>query len=54
MILKSGNLLNMARLSFRVKCNDQFQGFRTLGCCPLLFEAGIFYGMRLFIRIIHD
>ncbi|MBS6118966.1 MAG: hypothetical protein U0M37_05950 [Blautia sp.] len=42
MILKSGNLLNMARLSFRVKCNDQFQGFRTLGCCPLLFEGGHF------------
>lgn len=26
MILKPGNLLCMARLGFRVKCNNQFKG----------------------------
>ena len=30
MILKSGNLLCMARLNFRVKCNNQLRDIRSL------------------------
>ncbi len=48
MILESGNLLRMARLTFRVKCNNQFREIpqsRNVVC----FKADIFYGMRLFI-----
>lgn len=29
MILEPGNLLSMARLTFRVKCNNQFWGIRS-------------------------
>ena len=47
-ILKSGNLLRMARLNFRVKCNSQ-PGISAVPVRCLLLEAGIFYGIRLFI-----
>ena len=50
MILEPGNLLDMARLTFRVKCNNQFWGFRSPGMLSaFVMKAGIFYGMRLFI-----
>ena len=38
MSLEPGNLLGMARLNFRVKCNNQLR----------YLKADIFYGMRLF------
>ena len=41
MILKSGNLLCMARLNFRVKCNNQLRVSATQSVVCLL-EAGIF------------
>ena len=51
MILKSGNLLCMARLNFRVKCNSQPEKSAVSGVVCLM-EAGIFYGIRLFVWII--
>ena len=42
MILKSGNLLCMARLNFRVKCNNQLRVSATQSVVCLL-EAGIFF-----------
>jgi len=41
MMLKSGNLLCMARLNFRVKCNNQLRvsATQSVVCC---LEAGIF------------
>ena len=48
-ILKSGNLLRMARLNFRVKCNSLPEMSAVSVCCLLFLEAGIFYGIRLFV-----
>ena len=31
MSLEPGNLLGMARLNFRVKCNNQLRGIRSFG-----------------------
>ena len=42
MILKSGNLLCMARLNFRVKCNNQLRVSATQSVVCWL-EAGIFF-----------
>ncbi|MDO4307793.1 MAG: hypothetical protein Q4C77_13230 [Eubacteriales bacterium] len=42
MILKSGNLLCMARLNFRVKCNNQPDDIRNHQALSALSEAGIF------------
>ena len=39
MILKSGNLLCMARLNFRVKCNNHFRDSAPLGRCLLFYES---------------
>ena len=47
MSLEPGNLLGMARLNFRVKCNSQPEKSAVSGVVCLM-EAGIFYGMRLF------
>ncbi len=40
-----GNLLVMARLNFRVKCNNQFQGLRTPEMLPAFYERTFFYGI---------
>lgn len=48
MSLKPGNLLGMARLNFRVKCNNQLRGFRSREALSAFTKADIFYGMRLF------
>lgn len=42
MILKSGNLLCMARLNFRVKCNNQLRDIRSPEALSACLEAGIF------------
>lgn len=42
MILKSGNLLYMARLNFRVKCNNQPVISAITWCC-LLFRKQAFF-----------
>lgn len=42
MILKSGNLLCMARLNFRVKCNNQLRDIRNPQSVVCSLEAGIF------------
>ena len=49
MIPKPGNLLSMARLNFRVKCNNHSRDSATLGRCLLFMRQTFFYGMRLFI-----
>ena len=43
MILKSGNLLCMARLNFRVKCNNHFRDSAPLGRCLLFYESRHFF-----------
>ncbi|MDO5361659.1 MAG: hypothetical protein Q4F03_03295 [Eubacteriales bacterium] len=46
MILEPGNLLNMARLDFRVKYNDQFRGNpqpRDVVC--FIVRQAFFYGI---------
>ncbi|MDY4694188.1 MAG: hypothetical protein SO401_11735 [Blautia sp.] len=48
MSLEPGNLLGMARLNFRVKCNNQLRGFRNCEVLSAFTKADIFYGMRLF------
>lgn len=40
--LKSGNLLCMARLNFRVKCNTSFEIFRSLRMLSAFLHADIF------------
>lgn len=43
MILEPGNLLDMARLTFRVKCNNQFWGIRSPGMLSaFIYEGGHF------------
>ena len=42
MILKSGNLLCMARLNFRVKCNNQLRVSATPKCCLLVGSRHFF------------
>lgn len=42
MILKSGNLLCMARLNFRVKCNNHPDDIRNHQALSAYSEAGIF------------
>lgn len=48
MILEPGNLLCMARLNFRVKCNNQSGNPQSPDVVCFL-EADIFYGIRLFV-----
>ena len=52
MILKSGNLLCMARLNFRVKCNNQLWGIRSPWVLSAYWKQAFFYGIRLFVWII--
>ena len=52
MILKSGNLLCMARLNFRVKCNNQLGDIRNPGALSADWKQTFFYGIRLFVWII--
>lgn len=49
MILESGNLLRMARLNFRVKCNSRLETSVVSVSVCFFLEAGIFYGIRLFV-----
>ena len=49
MILKSGNLLCMARLNFRVKCNNQLRDIRNPGALSADWKQAFFYGIRLFV-----
>lgn len=49
MILKSGNLLDMARLSFRVKCNNQIWESAVPNCCLLFESRHFFMEYRLFV-----
>ena len=49
MIPEPGNLLVMARLNFRVKCNNHSRDSAPLGRCLLFTKQAFFYGMRLFI-----
>lgn len=44
--LKSGNLLCVARLNFRVKCNTSFETVHSLLNVVCIFHAGIFYGIK--------
>ena len=48
MSLEPGNLLGMARLNFRVKCNNQLRVSATQSVVCFYLKADIFYGMRLF------
>ena len=48
-MLKSGNLLCMARLNFRVKCNNQLGDIRNPGALSADWKQAFFYGIRLFI-----
>ena len=43
MIPEPGNLLVMARLNFRVKCNDHFRDSAPLGRCLLFYESRHFF-----------
>ena len=43
MIPESGNLLVMARLNFRVKCNNHFRDSAPLGRCLLFYESRHFF-----------
>ena len=52
MILKSGNLLCMARLNFRVKCNNQLRDIRSPRVLSAYWKQAFFYGIRLFVWII--
>ena len=49
MILKSGNLLCMARLNFRVKGNNQLGDIRNPGALSADWKQAFFYGIRLFV-----
>ena len=42
MSLEPGNLLGMARLNFRVKCNNQLRDIRNPQSVVCSLEAGIF------------
>lgn len=54
-ILEPGNLLDMARLSFRVKFTTSFGDSAPPGCCLLFTEKrAFFYGMRLFIMKLYS
>ena len=52
MSLKSGNLLCMARLNFRVKCNNQLGDIRSPRVLSAYWKQAFFYGIRLFVWII--
>ena len=43
MIPEPGNLLVMARLNFRVKCNNHFRDSAPLGRCLLFYESRHFF-----------
>ena len=43
MIPEPGNLLGMARLNFRVKCNNHFRDSAPLGRCLLFYESRHFF-----------
>lgn len=43
MSLEPGNLLGMARLNFRVKCNNHFRDSAPLGRCLLFYESRHFF-----------
>ena len=49
MILKSGNLLCMARLNFRVKCNNQIGDIRNPVALSADWMQAFFSGIRLFV-----
>ena len=49
MSLEPGNLLGMARLNFRVKCNNQLGDIRNLGALSADWKQAFFYGIRLFV-----
>ena len=40
MMLEPGNLLSMARLNFRVKCNNQLRCIRSFGVLSALIDKG--------------
>ena len=44
--LKSGNLLCVARLNFRVKCNTSFEIFRSLRMLSAFYVQTFFYGIE--------
>ena len=52
MILEPGNLLGMARLNFRVKCNNQFWGIRSPEMLSTFVSGHFLWNDRLFRRII--
>ena len=47
--LKSGNLLCVARLNFRVKCNTNFERFRSLRMLSAFYVQTFFMELSLFI-----
>lgn len=49
MSLEPGNLLGMARLNFRVKCNNQLGDIRNPGVLSADWKQAFFYGIRLFV-----
>ena len=49
MILEPGNLLGMARLNFRVKCNNQLRDIRSPRVLSAYWKQAFFYGIRLFV-----
>ena len=52
MILEPGNLLGMARLNFRWKCNNQFWGIRSPEMLSAFVSGHFLWNNRLFRRII--
>ena len=52
MILEPGNLLGMARLNFRWKCNNQFWGIRSPEMLSAFVSGHFLWNDRLFRRII--
>ncbi len=48
MILEPGNLLCMARLTFRVKCYNQFREIRSPGMLSTFRKVDIFYGIKFY------
>ena len=49
MIPEPGNLLVMARLNFRVKCNNQLRDIRSPRVLSAYWKQAFFYGIRLFV-----
>ena len=52
LILEPGNLLGMARLNFRWKCNNQFWGIRSPEMLSAFVSGHFLWNDRLFRRII--